>query len=692
MENKNDIKEELLNHSSINKTKNNPDLNLQTKIIKYRKFIEDIFKYSEESNELIPKFKENSKENIKDFINYLIQISKEKIDEILKEEEKNLICYNLRQLKEIFLNSIEILEEIQFNQQYYNEEYKEYGIIGILFNLYINTSINNIKIILEEIFYIINSKNNLSKILLTIIFKKIGKEYFWGNNNNNYDNFLKYLNLIIFLLCGNRNQFYNYLSYDLKKCKGIKGDINEPIKINEKSTLNFQINFRIKEYNNNQNSKLISIILSNNQLDLILNNININLYINNKLRESMNFNNIKYNTCYKLNFTLLNFIEDKILTISLCELNKSKEDIIIKSTYINEKNLKLKEVNFFENFEGDFIPISCFKFNEIKIIFEDKNSQNNIYNLGNNKYWNKFDDKVFNNQYENNIYLIGGIKIILPLFEKILLYKDNKEIFEKLLFLIKEILIDKPNNQINASNNNFFEIFSIFILNIDDSYFKNGIFGKLLFELSDNFIKQINENNNKLKLYEGFYSYIFLRYEIIIKAFNNDLNEFFNYLYKNEIIYSYIKYEIWGKFLNEIKYEKYKDKFYPFIQMMIIRIIKSNDGNINQLIYYLFKTNNDEEYISIILKGIISYIQNKSNIKLNKKFFINLSLYKGKNIENKFIIIQILQLLYLNYNKKIKEIFSNDESNSQILHNILKNFLECNIIENKIQNNNEVIL
>ena len=49
-----------------------------------------------------------------------------------------------------------------------------------------------------------------------------------------------------------------------------------------------------------------------------------------------------------------------------------------------------------------------------------------------------------------------------------------------------------------------------------------------------------------------------------------------------------------------------------------------------------------------------------------------------------------MQLLYLNYNKKIKEIFSNDESNSQILHNILKNFLECNIIENKIQNNNEV--
>jgi len=215
--------------------------------------------------------------------------------------------------------------------------------------------------------------------------KNIGKEYYWGDNinNNNFDNLLKYLLLIVFFIYQNSNQFYNYFSYDLKKYKGIKGDINNPIEIKEKNTLNFQINFRIKEYNNNNNSKLISIILSNNQIDLILNNSNMNLYINNKLRESININDIKFNICYKLNFILLNFIEDKILTISLSELYKLKKDIIIKSIYINEKDFKLKEVKFLENFEGDFIPINCFKFNEIKIIFEDKNIQNNIYNLSN---------------------------------------------------------------------------------------------------------------------------------------------------------------------------------------------------------------------------------------------------------------------------------------------------------------------
>ena len=205
--------------------------------IQNRKFIEEIFQYSEESkelkfkyseelNELIPIFKENSNQNIKDFFNFLNQISNEEKEnkDNLNEDEENLICYNLRELKEIFLKSIEIIEKIQFNKEYYNEEYKENGIIGILFNLYINTSNNKIKIILEGIFYIIKSKNNLSKIILNIIFKNIGKEYYWGdnNNNNNFDNFLKYLNLIIFFICGNSNQFYNYFSYDLKKFEGIK--------------------------------------------------------------------------------------------------------------------------------------------------------------------------------------------------------------------------------------------------------------------------------------------------------------------------------------------------------------------------------------------------------------------------------------------------------------------------------------
>ena len=84
-------------------------------MIDNRKFIEEIFKYSEELNELIPIFKENSNENIKEFFDCLIQmLNKEKEKkENLNEEEIKLICHNLRQLKEIFSKSTEILEQIQ---------------------------------------------------------------------------------------------------------------------------------------------------------------------------------------------------------------------------------------------------------------------------------------------------------------------------------------------------------------------------------------------------------------------------------------------------------------------------------------------------------------------------------------------------------------------------------------------------
>ena len=130
-------------------------------MIDNRKFIEEIFKYSEGSNELIPN------ENRKEFFDCLIQmLNKEKEKkENLNEEEIKLICHNLRQLKEIFSKSTEILEQIQFNKEYYNEEYKEYVIIGILFNLYINTSIN-------KFFNFFLGK----LILLIIIFFK----YFYG--------------------------------------------------------------------------------------------------------------------------------------------------------------------------------------------------------------------------------------------------------------------------------------------------------------------------------------------------------------------------------------------------------------------------------------------------------------------------------------------------------------------------------
>ena len=154
--------DENIKEGSINKILNNSNFNFSNSNIRIqnKKYIEEIFKYSEEINELISIFKENSIKIIKEFFDYLIQIlydEKEK-KENLNEDEMKLICYNLRELKEIFLKSSEIIEQIQFNKEYYNEEYKENRMIGILFDLYINTSNNKIKITLEEIFISLNQK------------------------------------------------------------------------------------------------------------------------------------------------------------------------------------------------------------------------------------------------------------------------------------------------------------------------------------------------------------------------------------------------------------------------------------------------------------------------------------------------------------------------------------------------------
>ena len=155
-----------------------------------------------------------------------------------------------------------------------------------------------------------------------------------------------------------------------------------------------------------------------------------------------------------------------------------------------------------KNFQGYFTTITCYFFDYPRITFEEKINSKNIFNLGNDVYWNnsvyeKKEDSelIANNQFKYNIYLIGGMNIFLPLFEKILLNNNEKEILKKLLNLIKEVLIFKPLNVINTHITKFFKIFSLFILNLDVSYFNDEIFSEFLFELSDNLLEQTQKTD-----------------------------------------------------------------------------------------------------------------------------------------------------------------------------------------------------
>ena len=450
--NKNNVNNNILNNNNLISNQN------EDKLIKKGD------KFYEINKEINLRYS-NELDIIKNSLSFLINFLNDKKEnkEENSEEKRDSIFNRLSELKEIFLKTKEILEEIQLNEYYYYEGYKDYSVIRIFFDVYINISNKNILKIIKELFNIFKLSENLSKTIFKIIFQKISNEYYWYNNNNNdnFENLYKYLNLLIFLINGDKDNIYhlnNYLSNDTKKCEGIKVDLKKSIQIKAKNTFMIEIQFLIRNYNKNENSKLISITFPNNKIELILNITNIKLYINNNEKVLGNLN-IVYDKFYKIKFSLLNLEKDKMIKIDLSEL-KNLNNEISKLIDFNEINLEINKIEFFQNFQGVFIPITFF-------MFEKERLQNNV-NLFKNKYWNKLDKIQFNNQYENNIYLIRGIKILLTLFEKILLYKDNKEIFEKLLFLIKEILIDKSNNQINAYNDNFFEILSIFILNIDD--------------------------------------------------------------------------------------------------------------------------------------------------------------------------------------------------------------------------------
>ena len=321
--------------------------------------------------------------------------------------------------------------------------------IGILYDLYIYSANERLITVLEEIFNILKKNENLSKIEFYCVFQKIAKEYFWEDKdrNNNFNNLYKYIDLLMSFLSDtdDLNQF-DYFSFDLKKCDGIQTNLKDTKIISEGNTLNFQILFLTRNYQKNENTKLISIHLYQKNIDLILNGIDIDLYIDKKKRETMHFK-INMDKWYKINFSLMNFKEDKIITIGVSEINKPKEEIRVKSTFF-EGTFQLNNALFFENFQGNFAPISCFTFDYPRISFEGKIYSKNIFNLGDDIYWNKNikDEKngkdfINNKLYKNNIYFVGGMKIFLPILEIFLLNKNETILFKKYINLIKEVLI-----------------------------------------------------------------------------------------------------------------------------------------------------------------------------------------------------------------------------------------------------------
>ena len=103
------------------------------------------------------------------------------------------------------------------------------------------------------------------------------------NNNYNYDNFIKYIDILQLLINGNvhLNQF-SFISNDLKKCDNIKTKLKEPKLLKWRNNLTFQLLLLTRFYHKNENINLIII-------ELKLKGTYLKLFISSEERKTKNF-------------------------------------------------------------------------------------------------------------------------------------------------------------------------------------------------------------------------------------------------------------------------------------------------------------------------------------------------------------------------------------------------------------------
>ena len=165
------------------------------------------------------------------------------------------------------------------------------------------------------------------------------------------------------------------------------------------------------------------------------------------------------------------------------------------------------------------------------------------------------------------------------------------------------------------------------------------------------------------------------------------INKYFAYLNKYENLYKYMKFNICCKFLNEINIDTFRNTFSIFLTLIIKKLIKEKNQNLNDIIYYLLKDDNNEKIRLEVLKTLKNELKiiKEADSNIDYQFMINLSFLISKNIEIKFLIIDIFQLLYFKYYNKLREIFIKKENPfKSLFYKIITNFfLFIVIIDNK---------
>ena len=665
--------------------------------------LDNIFeKDNNNKNEYLPKFKEckNIIENINQFILYFKIVSNSEENKIKLIKIFTKIIQNSPELGYYFINKnllnlndslLEILIDnyLQTKNKNYIETLEKF-FADLLSTNTINKPIYDYiyKIISKQ--YKIFDSNLFSKQidLLNIFYGKnaikysntfLPKNYFYFKNNNHLINlleqqifkleFLNGLTIVIWFFLESFNQKKEQVCLielngeeeiikiklvDTKICFSYNGTDFDEMSIDILKDKWIQLHLILDKKNN---SIMLNVYYDEDNSDKINNNKNNNYNKKNKNKNENKDKNNKNDDKLSKKLNISNINSKYISMVFFNEFIGKFTSILILSNFKKCQNKKIKYLygihniklfNKFVNEKKDIIDNNCLLIapftynNKTNILIDPINNIKGNINLDN-----------FNNIYHyknniKNINKIGGSKNILPLFE-ILLLNSNDSQSEKILIsifnLLNNLIIDKEKNFTEFHSSKFFEILSIFLINIPNELFVNNL--KLLIHLIG-IGQQIKTNLDKKKDYKS-----------------NDLSFFKNILFNVDILKKFSIENLnifWKNILTG-----YNDSKIDFIDIFM------NIEDFVILLLYLSKNN----YINEDLNKVFKKVFDNVNVDEKERGLIFEILYKKEEISDN-LVINILNVLIGFFdlkNKEKNEIYFDREKNLYYLFE-KKNFFE----------------
>ena len=693
--------------------------------------LKGIFNFSEEERKFYPILNENVKENIIILFDYLSIDNNTDIENCLK------IIFNLFNL------SLEIAIILTKPLDYKNK--RNFSILNVLIDLYMKTEKNNIQEIIVQIFSFLLKNIEIKRNIYDYHLNKLLKDY--KSQNLSSINFIKYLKFLSILYGYNNNydmiQPKNYFFFTKKPHSGIKILIPIKKKLLLINGFSLVIWFNIEKYIT-QSSTIVEFLLIDNQQILVY------LDEKNKLGIKINLEDIDINIpiekgkWIQLNFSLIhsknNNNSEILLSLRINKLENYQKEIS-KNLKLKENKIELSSINFFKNFLGKFTTIILYSINNLKnensflnyeyglytkkqlIEFLNENELKfnlpifiiNPISFESNNYFiidpiNRIKGEFTKNEtihnyvkiYHNsskNIYKLGGINILLPIFE--IAYKNfqNKECFNQCIFLLHYIINKKEKNVIDSLKSYFFPLLSLFLERIDDSLYSIDIIEKI-FEIGLNIIKlnyQVSFQKNE------FTDKILFNLKILKKYSPDLLNKLWELTLNNiDLIKEYFpNLTNFSPFLIEItRNNKLESNLFEILKKIIVdtkdldrcnffKILSFKNIsidlaiNIINLFYYYF---NSECNCKLIQKESSLFYLLKNNC-LNELIFI----LSSEHLILKKTVIEFICYMICNYYYKIKECFQTLLNNNEIKFtlNELLDLLKYNIIINETNENNK---